>query len=418
MRKLGVRAGLLAGTSLAVFAIAGIGAGSASAACSGSIAGQGSSLQKVAQQEIWTSGYITGGCGSGTNAEPTYTSSSSGTGLAAWGATGGSINRSWSYIGTDDGPNSTQLTNMETAAGAGSHAVIVPVAQTAIAVLVHPPTECSLPTITNEALEAAFNGTATTWTAIGGVGAGCSGTLTRVVRTDASGTTYQFKNYLALIDTLKGGGTEAAPCTGQPKWATLEEISGSGGPNLEWPECGTMAVTRPVATGGGAVAAEVAATSGTIGYAALPDAKAKSATTTNVQNNGISGSPIYEPPNTGTEEAKCSSTEYTVPAAGLKASGTGIDVNWSQVFGGQPSIGGTAYPLCALTYDLGWNSYTTAGFSAGVGTSVKKFYEFILSNGTGTGTVKKWYSNLPAKTGSLEVHNVKQAAEFAVEKIS
>jgi ABC-type phosphate transport system substrate-binding protein len=422
MRKLGVRAGLLAGTSLAVVAIAGIGAGSASAACSSTIIkGQGSSLQRVAQQEIWTTGYISGGCGTGTNFKPEYTSSSSGTGMSSWGSTGGAITREWTYIGTDDGPNPTQIGNMKTAAGAGSNLVVTPVAQTAIAIMVHPPAECSITTINNVNLEKAFSGEATTWSAIGATGAGCSGSLTRVVRKDASGTTYQFKNYLALINQQRNGGTEKeiCPAKGTWKWSNLEEISGSGGPNLEWPECGTIAATTPTGTGGGEVAAKVAATAGTIGYAALPDAKAKSATTIKVQNNGVETTGVVTAaPNKGTEEANCASAEYTVPAEGLKASGTGLNVDWSKVFGGQPKIGGEVYPICTLTYDLGWNNYVTAGFAAGIGSSVKSYLNYIITNGTGTGTVKKWYSNLPTKTGEGEAHNVKQAAEFAVEKVN
>lgn len=418
MRKLGVRAGLLAGTSLAVVAIAGVGASSASAACSSTIIkGQGSSLQRVAQQETWTTGYISGGCGTGTNFKPEYTSSSSGTGMSSWGSTGGSNLREFAYIGTDDGPNPTQISNMQSAAGAGSNLVVVPVAQTAIAIMVHLPATCTLTNITNEALEAAFSGAAKTWSEVGATGAGCSGEagkLTRVVRKDASGTTYQFKNYLAAIDTLKGSGTEAAPCTGQSKWSALEEISGSGGPNLEWPECGTVAVVRPEGTGGGEVAAKVVATTGAIGYAALPDSKGKSATTVKVQNNGISGSPVYGAPNKGTEEANCSKAEYTVPVEARTGKG-GVNVDWSKVFGGQPAIGGELYGICTLTYDLAWNNYETAGYGAGVGTSVKSFLSYVITNGTGTGTTKKWYSDLPSK--AEEANDVKMAAENALTLI-
>lgn len=422
MRKLGIRAGLLAGTSLAVVAIAGVGAGSASAACTGTIEGQGSSLQKIAQESIWIPGYTGAGVECNGHATPKYTSSGSGAGLEAWGFTGsGSVNHTWAYIGTDDGPSETQITSAKTAAGAGSHVVVVPVAQTAIAILVHPPANCGFSEveekgITNKNLEKAFDGEATTWSAIGAEGTGCSGSLTRVVRKDASGTTFQLKAYLAKVNTLIHT-TEAAPCAGQKKWSELEEVPTK---NLEWPECGTIAVTRPTGTGGGEVAAKVAATTGTIGYAALPDAKAKGASTVRVQNNGISGSPIYALPNAGEEEANCTKAEYTVPTgANKKLSGTGIDVNWSQVFGGKPNIGGEIYPVCTLTYDLAWENYETAGFGAGetVGASVKNYYEYIVSHGTGSGSKKKWYANLPEKTGSEEEHNVKLAAEFSLGKI-
>ena len=152
--------------------------------------------------------------------------------------------------------------------------------------------------ITNAHLEEAFSGKAETWTAIGATPAAkCGSSLTRVVRKDASGTTYQFKNYLAQVNTLVNSGTEKeiCPLKGTWKWSNLEEISGSGGPNLEWPGCGSIAAITPTGTGGGEVAAKVVATAGTIGYAALPDSKAKGATTVKVQNNGISGSPVYAP---------------------------------------------------------------------------------------------------------------------------
>jgi ABC-type phosphate transport system substrate-binding protein len=415
MRKFGVRAGLLAGTSLAVVAIAGVGASSASAACSGTIKGQGSSLQRIAQQEIWTPSYTAASCTTGTNATPAYTSSSSGTGMASWGSTGGAINREWTFIGTDDGPTAaTQIANMRTAAGAGSELVVVPVAQTAIAIMVHPPAECSITNITNANLEDAFSGKAETWTAIGATGAGCGGSLTRVVRKDASGTTYQFKNYLSLVNALRHSGTEEGACSGQPKWSSLEEISGSGGPNLEWPACGTISQITPAGTGGGEVAAKVVATAGTIGYAALPDAKSKGATSAKVQNNGISGSPIFASPEKTTEEANCAKAEYNVPE-GAFTSKSGLNVDWSKVFGGTPSIGSTTYPICTLTYDLAWHNYVTAGFAAGIGSSVKSYLNHIITSGTGTGTVKKWYSDLPVKTE--ELHNVKMAAEFAVSLI-
>ena len=93
-----------------------------------------------------------------------------------------------------------------------------------------------------------------------------------------------------------------------------------------------------------------------------------------------------------------------------------MNVDWSKVFGGQPEIGGELYPLCTLTYDLAWNNYVTSGFAEGIGGSVKSYLNHVILHGTGTGTVKKWYSDLPAK--EEEVHNVKMAAEFALTKIN
>ncbi len=438
LARLGATAGVLAASTAAIMAAGGVTAGSASAACSATIMkGQGSSLQKIAQESIWNKYVTVGACaveagsGPGPFQKPEYTSTSSGKGLGQWGftAAGGTVNTEWKYIGTDDGPSETQMTNAREAAGgkATRHVVVVPVTQTAIAIVYNPPTGCSMPGspahITNANLEKAFDGEATAWSTIGAVETAtpankCPGTknLTRVVREEGSGTTYQFKNYLAEVNKLVHSGTEAAPCGTEPKWSELEEIGTGEEPNKKWPSCGTIAVERKA--GGGKVAEWVANHPGTIGYAALPDAKNNSAGVLAVQNNGINGSPTYGNPVKGSEEANCSNTEYDVPEEAnvtKKPAATGLDVDWSKVFGGNPSITGTAYPICTLTYDLGWKEYSLAGFGAGVGESVQNYYKYILSHGVGA--TPHYYANLPAKVGAEETNNVQKAAEFSVKKI-
>jgi ABC-type phosphate transport system substrate-binding protein len=431
MRKLGIRAGLLAGTSLAVVAIAGVGASSASAACAGSIEGQGSSLQKVAQQEIWSNNYKTAGCPTG-GAEAVYTSSSSGTGLNAWGFNGAAtLETKWKYIGTDDGPSSTQITNAEAAAhttgGGNARVVTVPVAQTAIAIMVHPPTGCTVNEITNVHLEEVFSGDIQNWSSLG---TGCTGTITRIVRAEGSGTTYQFKNYLALVNKSKNGGTEKAICTSESpttKWTELEEIGAGGTPNTTWPTCSSASAPK-TAAGGGKLAEEVKEHEGYIGYVALPDAKKQETTEAKVikvQNNGTGGSPITIAPNKE-EEARCGTAQYTVPTNGLRSE-SGIEADWSKVFGGNPSIGGETYPICTLTYDLGWtkkavggtSGFEEAGLGAGIGGKVAGYYEYILkTKKLGTGTSKKYYANLPTTGGAGTAHDIQDAAEWAMEQIN
>ncbi len=427
LARLGATAGVLAASTAAIMAAGGVTAGSASAACSATIMkGQGSSLQKIAQESIWSNSYISGGCGTGTNLKPEYTSTSSGKGLGQWGFTapGGSIAHEWKFIGTDDGPSEAQINNGIEAAGGASatrHVIVMPATQTAIAIVYNPPEGCSMPGspahITNENLEKAFDGEATAWSTIGAVETGttnpCPGTknLTRVVREEGSGTTYQFKNYLAEVNKLVHG-SESAPCGTEPKWSELEEIGTGEEPNKKWPSCGTIAVERQA--GGGKVAEWVAKHPGRIGYAALPDAKNNSASVLAVQNNGINASPTYQSPVKGTtEEAACANAEYNVPLNANKTkepSATGLDVVWAKVFGGNPKITGTTYSICTLTYDIGWQHYEAAGFAAGVGTSVQSYYKFILSHGLGT--TPHYYAPLPSKTGEEEIHNVKKAAEF------
>jgi ABC-type phosphate transport system substrate-binding protein len=432
--RFGVIAAVVTVGAAAVLAVGGVTAAKAYATCSASIEGQGSPDQRIAQQNVWAPGYKTAGCPSG-GAEAEYASTSTVAGLTAWGFIGaGPLNKAWAYIGSDAAPSVEQMKSAraagKTSGGTGTepHLVVVPVAQTAIAIVVNPPSECKLTKINNQNLEAAFSGVAQTWTAIGAAPAAkCGGALTRVVRAESSGVTYQFKNYLSLVNKSKNGGTEKEVCAGEPKWSELEEISAAGPPNTSWPTCSGAAAPKN-AVGGVGVAEKVAETTGRIGYVELPDAKSKGAKVVEVQNNGtgttgvLSAGPVAK---NGLEEevkeANCAGAEYEVPPGALAPEkeeiGKGLDVDWSKVSGGAPSVGGTTYPICTLTYDIGWHKYTDAGFGAGVANQVKGYFAYILANGTGTGTERNYYANLPTKTGGGEVHNVQQSAEFAIKKI-
>ena len=270
----GIRVGTAASATALAIGVLAVGAGGASAAptCGGSaIAGQGSSLQGSAQTELWAS--ATGGynalCG---KEQVKYTVSSSGTGLGSWGFKGGAFENKWSFVGSDDGPDTTQIASAKTASG--TNVLVIPVAQTAIGIVVNPPTNCEIEEITNKQLESVMRGNIKIWNKIQTAsGAGCTNApITRVVRAEGSGTTYQVKNYLSLINAA------ALACTeGGKTWKQLEEIGTGEKPNLTWPEngvagCAANAVS-PVVTGagGGAVVKKVNVTEGGIGYAALPD---------------------------------------------------------------------------------------------------------------------------------------------------
>lgn len=400
LARTGARVGLLALVAMAAMAVSALGASSASAACTGGVLkGEGSSLQKIAQQEVWGPGFEKEECGI-ENPEINYTSTGSGPGLEAWDFTGmGTFNTEFGYIGTDDAPSAAQIA---TARGAANNAsvVVVPVAQAAIAVLVHPPSGCSITQITNAQLEEAFSGKITNWSEFT-TGSGCSGTLTRVVRKEGSGTTYQFKNYLSKINS-------GAPCTGAKKWTETEENGAGGKPNIEWPECGTMA--PETAAGGGALAEKVKNTEGTIGYAALPDAKAKGASFVKVQNGEVKGVKSFASPEAAEETSNCTGTQYTLPSG---AETEGLNKDWSTVFGGNPTIGGSNYPICTLTYDLGWHSYATAGFTqAHIGTFVHHFFTWIIKTWLGM-NIGHYYSALPTETG----RDVQKAAEAASAQV-
>jgi ABC-type phosphate transport system substrate-binding protein len=425
--RAGLRAALLTGATVAALAVGGLGAGSASAAvlCNGgNIIGEGSSLQKIAQQNVWIPAFQTEVCNFGTLPKIEYKPEGSGAGMKSWGANGGAIDRTRAFIGTDDAPTAAQIANIKAAAG-GGNVLVIPVAQTSIAVVVNPPAGCTIKNITNKELEKSFRGIILKWSELENAegGAACESPLTRVVRFDGSGTTFQFKNYLGLANTA------SLPCIEQT-WKQLEPIenSATGAPNTSWPESckKTLSpVVRPAAKGGGEEVKKVNSTPGSIGYAALPDAEANGGTVINVQNNGFVsieeatyGEPQIAGASAGKGTANCAATKYTVPVDGRRT-GTGIDVDWSQVFGALPAIGGTAYPLCTLTYDLAFKGYKEAGFKFAPYQTVRDYINgYVVFGGqTALTTSETNYGPLP-ETKGLAGNNVLAAAKFSAALIS
>lgn len=425
--RAGLRAALLTGATVAALAVGGLGAGSASASvlCNGgNIIGEGSSLQKVAQLNVWIPAFQTEVCNSGTFPTIEYKAEGSGAGLKAWGATGGAIDRTRAFVGTDDAPTAAQITNIKAAAG-GGNVLVIPVAQTAITPVVNPPAGCTVENLTNKELEKSFRGIILKWSelenAVGG--AACEAPLTRVVRFDSSGTTYQFKNYLSLANTA------SLPCI-EKTWKQIEPIENSetGAPNTSWPESCKKTLSplvRPAAKGGGEVVKKVNATPGSIGYAALSDAEANGGTVVNLQNNGFVsteeatyGNPQIAGGSKGKGTANCANTKYVVPTE-ARRTGTGLDVDWSQVFGALPAIGGTAYPLCTLTYDLAFKGYKEAGFKFAPYQTVRDYLNgYVVFGGqTALVTTETNYAPLP-ETKGLAGNNVMAAARFAAALIS
>ena len=116
--------------------------------------------------------------------------------------------------------------------------------------------------------------------------------------------------------------------------------------------------------------------------------------------------------------SNCGARVYNVPAQG-QVTGTGESVDWSQVFGASPKVGGGLYPLCTLTYDAGWSSYAKAGYGTAA-TATKEVVKDYLANfvdaseGQAIDTAH-WYQALPAPAEAA--HNVQAAAEFALTKL-
>lgn len=418
--------------------------------CSGAnIEGQGSSLQKVAQQ-IWNdenslaskgfnnSGNVMACNGAqGAKLKPVvkYNPSGSGAGKKAWGAESGGnkaldgkkenpAESGNAFIGTDEAPNPTQLKNIDEAAegvGAAGQALVIPVEQAAVGVIVNPPSsECEITKITNGNLQEIWNGGITEWSGITGgkaQGAGvtektagaCKVAIKRIVRKDSSGTTFAFKTYLAEINkgnTCAGAGPPAKT------WTFYAEAAH----NLEWPQepAGTCKGTVTVATenGGGGEVKEVVATSGSIGYANLADARAGYTDKVGnnyywlgVQNQHFTNSYPF-PGNSASEpsltagESNCKETKYgSLPSVGA-------DDDWSKVNGGHPGNGTLTnenYPICTLTYDVALVNYELAkDFTNAEATTAYNYLNYVVDpEGGQTDIVAHDYLEVQAAVGTF-----------------
>ena len=381
------------------------------------IMGQGSSLQKSAQQSVWNP---ESNCGVG------YESTSSGSGRKAWGAeSAGSAtkpsNSGDEFIGSDEPLSEAQLKNLDEAAngtyskentGGEGQTLVIPVLQAAVAVIVHPPAGCTPTQINNKSLLKVWNGETKKWSEIKPTPSGtCTGSITRVVRADVSGTTFVFKTYLNEVEVSASG---PAPCN--KTWAEMAEPAN----NKVWPEAskegcpaGLSPVKEAAETGGGGEVNEVKATEGAIGYANLGDARkgytAKELEWLEVQNNGTkeTGTPTYAKAGTaGTEpggtaaKANCAETSYGTPPPAT------ADDNLSELNGAHPSA--TNYPICTLTYDIALVNYEKAGYgveSSNISTATSEYLNWVVSSSAGAGqekiTENHDYDALPEGTGKI-----------------
>jgi ABC-type phosphate transport system substrate-binding protein len=405
----------------AVAALVAPGAANASlgAQCSGSnVGGQGSSLQKLAQ-ELWVPNFNTSSekhaCNGtqGTKATPkinAYNPSGSGAGLKSWGV--GKIGHNYeatnAYIGTDEAPNPTQKGEIEENELELQPKTLatIPVLQAAVAVIVNLPEHCEATSTSNKGrlvlnnvtLEAIWHGSITKWSEItdngdklltvkGQPACNTETPITHVVRLDSSGTTHIFKKYLGLISKASFPTTNVKnESVGNRTWDEIAE----GSENQSWPTAD--AVVRPEATGGGAVVSKVAATPSSIAYANMADARvnaafvppaggAKKATFwAPIQNKGDKGETVtYADPASNKEVAKkaesnCSKEEYTdgesvfPPASVLES--------WSAV---TTKTVEPKYTICGLTFDLAFTSYGKyPGTSLEEATTVNNYLQYVL----------------------------------------
>jgi hypothetical protein len=426
----------LAGASLAVF-VALSSTASATVTCL-AIAGAGSSLQKIAQENVWILGFtMTPGWWEGLcEKDPTitYRSTSSGKGKQQWGYENQTLLDELpfaAFIGTDLAPTLTQIENMGVAGEQPTHmtgTVTVPVAQSAITVVVSLPTNCHPNAGVTEASinatklkEEWETGGKTFKEYVREIECSAESDPNLKVRSANSGTTAGFKRF---FDTLSG---DVAP------WHALTETPLKS-ENIEWPMTLELSVHFAACCEKGSELAEtVYKTPGTSGYADLADARHEgflAGTKWHTHENAAhekylsaiaqiqttEPASAFETPEEAGGGSRCKAAVYKEETTHAVAPGA----DWSEVKQTNVKSNGS-YPICTLTYDLAWNSYETPALEGKYGsqllaehtglTVVHYLHSIILSTqGQGSTLTEKNYGVLPkairekAETGVNETN--------------
>lgn len=175
---------------------------------------------------------------------------------------------------------------------------------------------------------------------------GCTGTITRVVRLDSSGTTNLFKEYLEKVEP----GTRSGSCDPGNTWASFNSSSN----NTPWPEgSGCSTLKRGTESGNPGVIKALEATPNAVGYNDLAEAIGHGFLLATVQN-ATTGA--YESPENG-NAANCNFSGTSLPSGGTPEGALGLNVSdsWASnnaIPHSNVANEGEQYPICGLTFDL------------------------------------------------------------------
>ena len=379
MTGLKVRSLASAIAATAIAAVAFVAPGTASAACTGAnIEASGASMEAGAQQVVW-SPVFDAKC-SGTE-QVKYVSTSSNKGLESWWVLHLSekykgFGPSNAFIGVDDPPNPVQADEI-LEKGPGAKVLSIPVLQVTLALPIHLPEGCTAESgkggkgpkrlvLSDETLQAIFAHTITKWSQIGKyssdqlLGATCNreAPIIRVVRKEGSGATSVLEKFLYEINKSAVDGSET--------WTELaEQVE-----NIKWPDETEDLLTAEKGSG---IAAKVASTAGSIGYANLNEVRQNAAFTP--AGGGGEGGAIFWPelqskgkkfqdPSTDKEEnaaanANCSGEDY-ISLNGVGKQGkfppASTEDPWNEVTANK--VEKASYPLCGFAYDLSLTKFS------------------------------------------------------------
>jgi ABC-type phosphate transport system substrate-binding protein len=356
--------------------------------------------------------------------------------------------------GTDEAPSKTVKEEFEKymvaggESGNGEDVESIPVAQGAVAIIVHLPKDCLASSeittpkgkveklgrlaLDQEVIEGIYAGTITTWAeALAKQGSdgndvltctegGENKTIRPVVRADKSGTTHIFKSFLEQINTEKIPMEEfnevngEKPCTsgelGAGALKTWENVA-EGCENQRWPEAAH--VLRPTETGNGGVIREVNSTESSIGYGDLAfvqelgyfskkgvggenkKGEKNKEFWAEVQDTEPGKTPVtYTDPSSKNDVEKegssnCKDTKY-VAAKGEEFPPASTRDDWSKVKAENVS---KTYPICGVTYVLAARQYwyflskygLTEEESESIATTVHDYLQWVVNDKTGGG---------------------------------
>ena len=439
--------------AVAAVCLSGIAAGAtaalpdaASAAACKNITGSGSTLQ-TKQQELWSEKWKAGGspkCSAGVTVgynSGTLGGIGSGQGLQEWGMPGkklepklASTEKLDAFVGTDDPPTRSLL--LEGKEASESWVLTVPVVAAPVAALVHLPegtctyTAPASLNVTQKELNEVWLGKFANWKALlehwkfTGVAAACESlTIKHKVRSDSSGTSFAFKNWLCEIE---GGATKC------PKWEEKAEILTDA---AVWPAA-TSAETEYEEAGkhankgsGGEIKA-VEKTEGSVGYVNFANAKAEggfakySSTAKKFWLKIEDKSGEFAEPGTSTGAGNCPTGLTSTQKAALPSIKAGEDTaEWSKFHLSSTAVEEGKYAGCTLTYDELWEKYLTtilekeanygsATLAGENGETAKNYFLWILGATAGEGqtVIAEGYTKLPTEVQK----KAKETAELVV----
>jgi phosphate transport system substrate-binding protein len=322
--------------------------GSSASSCpSGTLNAAGSTAQTNAISQF-TKDYQTKCTGVTVN----YNSNGSGAGVTSF------IQRQADFAGSDYALSSTQAAQVTSSGRCGTgSAVDIPAVGGAIAVIYNIPNVTTSLNLSAKNLAAIFDGTITTWNdaAITKDNPGVTLPSTKIqpfFRSDTSGTSYNFSNY-------------------------LNNLGGFAAPNKQWPGKAGQGVAKS-----SGVAAKVKATAGGIGYAEYSYATQDSLTFANVSN--AAGSFI-----------KLTQTNASNFIAKAKVAQTGADTKLA--FDYQYSAA-DAYPNVLATYEIACGT----GNDSTALPLIKGFLGYVVSNTAQSELTNLGYVPLPASVQAAD----------------